>query len=1516
MPPRQSMAKYGMRKAPRKLPIVNGRKPTTPVLVAQMNELHLMDHSLVLRMMMKRLIQLRFNANSIVWQDLMFSNIAIRWRKTKNSNKMGDEDIRMKQLAESGRVSAALELAKSVYTKNPTEKLKKRIEKMERHIELYGEDSEDDEDEMVCLGNDFYLYNKLKIRLYSYQIDGVLFLWKLFGMKKGGVIADDMGLGKTIQVIAFLTGMFDMEHIKNVLIVLPLSLIPTWEKEFEEWAPGMQVFQYHGSTGNRDSNLNKVQRRGGVLLTTYGIARSQNVKLSTFYGKPFKWNYIILDEAHAIKNPTQTTKALHKIDSSNRIVLTGTPVQNNLRELWSLYDFVHFGSLLGSVRTFKIEYETPIVRSREKDATANQRAIGEKMAAHLYAKIQPYFLRRTKAQVLKDNTSQEQVENKNICKPKAMAQKNDFIVWLFLTPLQQKLYLDFLKSDEVKEILMSKKSPLVQLTVMKKICDHPRLLPKHACETLGFDNLDISMDISDRARSVVDKNLDKIPSEMLLEESNKISFTLKLVTELKRTGHRCLIFSLSRKLLNILQKVLLENGFSLLRLDGTISDLNDRGKLVDKFQTNAKYDLFLLTTKVGGVGLTLTAADRVIILDPSWNPAVDNQAVDRAFRIGQEKPVVIYRLITCSTIEEKIYRRQIFKEGIIRQANKDSQDPMRYFTKEELRSLFQLEDVTYSKTQKQLQDMHTGQRKTNDALDEHIAFLHSLGNIFGLSDHDLMFSHDDDATGEGVADDEFINKEIARVENKILKETEFINQLKENKGFDKYKEYTHKEWSTGLWSSNRAKEMMQGNNKVDMEVDELIDDFEDSLEKATGGLTSTFGGFSIHDGQANKENKKMESIASCSTEKSRKDLVVYVSDSEDEDSSSIQPKTQNSPEITICDSLEDLSKEYDSFQDFKSPSNKPNKNKRRSCSSVVHKFRALNDPSLTKDFYSESFNRSIGLEESDDDDDLPQDGGVCIVNMADSPIKKLLGDQLVRNNGDTVQVSSLSGVIALYFSAHWCPPCRSFTTELINFYKNFKVNKTSHRLEIVYVSADTEENEFQIFFQNMPWFSIPFDDKERKTRLPRKFGVKSIPALILIEADSGCVITSNGRELVADDPKAAEFPWRPRTIEDVLSTTQLISRNNDSISMCMLKNRIKGIYFSANWCPPCKAFTPQLIQMYENVRRNLKDFEIIFVSSDRSRESFELCYSSMPWLAIPFSEEKLRKEFTMLFGVQGIPSLVLLDEKNNIITKDGRFEVSADLEGKNFPWRPSLVNELTEKFGMKLNDAPCLVLFCEGDKKEVEACHNLLLPIAEENTHKDETLLFFVGAESEVCESLREFAELEDAVPLLIIVDIPEGKCYELEDDIEITSEIVRSFVDRFHSGQQTGRSLKMLPNDIFVGLILVMDPHISGKCLSPNIVGETFKSPVEISEVDKSLFQMSNSEGTWTSNAPSHSRSIVTNVANTFPPFRDAASARKRPSKYGAHMTAGKGGPGMKFVGISTANWALVLIFSTIKSK
>ncbi|XP_020088480.1 protein CHROMATIN REMODELING 24 [Ananas comosus] len=586
----------------------------------------------------------------------------------------------------------------------------------------------------------YKLPDKIVKKLYPHQRDGLKWLWSLHCKATGGILGDDMGLGKTMQICAFLVGLFHSLLIRRALVVAPKTLLVHWMKELSVVGLGEKIRDYSGTNANaRNYELQYTLKEGGILLTTYDIVRNNYKAIrGSLYAnaddtdEEIIWDYVILDEGHIIKNPkTQRAKSLVEIPSDHRIVISGTPIQNNLKELWALFNFC-CPEVLGDKDEFKIRYENAILRGNDKNASDREKHIGSTVAKELRERIKPYFLRRLKSEVFLEDDS---------AKTAKLAKKNEIIVWLKLTPCQRQLYEAFLNSELVHSSIHG--SLLAAITILKKICDHPMLLTKKAAEGVleGMDSMlnDRDMGMVERMAMSLAEMTDDNDLQVDRNVSCKISFILSLLKNLIEEGHIVLIFSQTRKMLNIIQEAIQEEGYNFLRIDGT-TKVSDREKIVKDFQEGIGAPIFLLTSQVGGLGLTLTKADRVIVVDPAWNPSTDNQSVDRAYRIGQTKDVLVYRLMTSGTIEEKIYKMQVFKGGLFRTAT-EHKEQTRYFSKKDIQELFRLPEQGFdvSVTQKQLQEEHDKQHNMSDSLRNHIKFLEQQG-IAGVSHHSLLFS--------------------------------------------------------------------------------------------------------------------------------------------------------------------------------------------------------------------------------------------------------------------------------------------------------------------------------------------------------------------------------------------------------------------------------------------------------------------------------------------------------------------------------------------------------------------------------------------------------------------------------------------------------------------------------------------------------------------------------------------------------------------------------------------------------
>ncbi len=437
--------------------------------------------------------------------------------------------------------------------------------------------------------------------LRPYQQDGFEWLQFLREQGLGGILADDMGLGKTVQTLCHLhcekaNGRADLPS----LILAPKSVVPNWEKEAKKFAPSLRVLALQGPQRKK---YYPILRHCDLVVTSYPILFRDAEELLS---QPF--HYVVLDEAHTIKNTSsQITKVAWQIDARHRLCLSGTPIENHLGELWSLFHFLTPG-FLGSEESFNRCFRVPIEKHRD-----------EGLRKRLAERVAPLMLRRTKSLVAQDLPS-----------------KTEIVRTVELNPKQVELYeaVRAAVSREVHEeiarlgVERSKLLVLDALLKLRQVCNHPRLL--------------------------------KLPSAQKAKGSAKLDLFLDWIPSMVREGRRILVFSQFTEMLSILEDALAKEGIKYLTLTG---QSKDRGQLCDDFQSG-KAPVFLISLRAGGTGLNLTAADTVIHFDPWWNPALEAQATDRAYRIGQKNPVFVYKLITEGTIEEKILMLQQKKRAL------------------------------------------------------------------------------------------------------------------------------------------------------------------------------------------------------------------------------------------------------------------------------------------------------------------------------------------------------------------------------------------------------------------------------------------------------------------------------------------------------------------------------------------------------------------------------------------------------------------------------------------------------------------------------------------------------------------------------------------------------------------------------------------------------------------------------------------------------------------------------------
>ena len=462
---------------------------------------------------------------------------------------------------------------------------------------------------------------KFRGKLRPYQKAGYNWLQFLSQYKFGGCLADDMGLGKTVQTLAMLQAEKENGISNASLLIMPTSLVYNWEMEAKKFTPALKVLSYTGTQRNKDvSKFDKYD----LVLTSYGIIRLDIDILTQYY-----FNYIILDESQAIKNPgSNIAKAVKKLKSKNRLILTGTPLENSTMDLWSQMTFINPG-LLGGHSFFKKEYLKPIEKDKNEEKTLK-----------LFNIIKPFILRRNKAQVLDD-----------------LPDKVEHIHYSSMTLLQEERYEE-IKSFYRNKILNKideggiKSSQLLilkGLTQLRQLANHPKMLyPDYE------------------------------------GDSGKMDDVLQMLTNALAEDHKILVFSQFVKHLTLFRNYLDNQMIPYAYLDGSTKN---RREQVELFQNQADHRVFLISLKAGGLGLNLTEADYVFILDPWWNPAVEAQAIDRAHRIGQKKVVFTYKFISKNTVEEKILSLQQRKKKLVSDLIHTEQSFMKSLSREDIESL-------------------------------------------------------------------------------------------------------------------------------------------------------------------------------------------------------------------------------------------------------------------------------------------------------------------------------------------------------------------------------------------------------------------------------------------------------------------------------------------------------------------------------------------------------------------------------------------------------------------------------------------------------------------------------------------------------------------------------------------------------------------------------------------------------------------------------------------------------------
>lgn len=520
--------------------------------------------------------------------------------------------------------------------------------------------------------------------LRDYQIEGTAFLHESFVYQTGCILGDDMGLGKTVQVIAFLTAAFgktgderDVKRMRKMrrtgsawypraLIVCPGTLIENWKDELRRWG-WWHVDVFHGST--REGALEAANSgRIEIMITTYTTYRMNKDSINMI-----EWDCVIADECHQIKGrSSETTQAMNEINALCRIGLTGTAIQNSYDELWTLLNWTNPGKF-GPISTWKETISKPLRDGQSHDATVFQLSKARKTAEKLRDNLLPrFFLRRLKTLIADQ-----------------LPKKSDRVVFCPLTDTQSDAYENFVDGDVVRHIRDStlpctcgsgktqgycchKYLPdggkwqsyvFPSIANLQKLANHVAIMIPQSGDPKEKQDKDLEslqVALPDQWRELY-RNRDSILNYSNPEFCGKWKILKKLLKFWHGNGDKVLVFSHSVRLLKMLQMLFTHTSYIVAYLDGSMS-LPDRAKAVDDFNSDSSQFVFLISTKAGGVGLNITSANKVVVVDPNWNPSYDLQAQDRAYRIGQSRDVEVFRLVSAGTIEEIVYARQIYKQ--------------------------------------------------------------------------------------------------------------------------------------------------------------------------------------------------------------------------------------------------------------------------------------------------------------------------------------------------------------------------------------------------------------------------------------------------------------------------------------------------------------------------------------------------------------------------------------------------------------------------------------------------------------------------------------------------------------------------------------------------------------------------------------------------------------------------------------------------------------------------------------
>ena len=488
--------------------------------------------------------------------------------------------------------------------------------------------------------------------LKHYQLKGISWLMSLWHNGVNGILADEMGLGKTVQTIGLMSHLVSKNVHGPFLIVGPLSTLANWVFEIETWCPRIKALLYHGTKEERQAlRTNEFKAPGTpdfpAVVTSYEIIIADRKFLQRF-----KWKYIVVDEGHRLKNfNCRLIRELRQIPAENKLLLTGTPLQNNLTELWSLLNFI-LPEIFDKLEQFEDWFDfgdmvTDAGGEEEKSQIDKQRA---DVIGKLHQILQPFLLRRLKTDVDYE-----------------VPGKTEMILYAHMTPKQRDMTTKLINRELQAELRELARAAGIQggasaslnniIMQLRKVANHPQLITSAVSTDLNFPT-----------------------PEKLREESGKMALMGRLLDKLLPKGHKVLIFSQMVTMLDLVESYLHQTGIKLCRLDGS-TPWQERRDAMQRFNEDPEYKIFLLSTRAGGLGINLTGGDTVIFYDSDWNPHQDLQAMDRCHRIGQTKPVLVLRMVTANSVDGKMLKRAgtkvqleqlVLKKGTFKDVNKSA----------------------------------------------------------------------------------------------------------------------------------------------------------------------------------------------------------------------------------------------------------------------------------------------------------------------------------------------------------------------------------------------------------------------------------------------------------------------------------------------------------------------------------------------------------------------------------------------------------------------------------------------------------------------------------------------------------------------------------------------------------------------------------------------------------------------------------------------------------------------------